>query len=192
MVSMKKMQSLQPKINKLRERYNNNPQKLNKEMMDLYKEQRINPLGGCLPLILQMPVFIGLYQVLWRSVEFKGANFLWIKDLSEPDRLLIFPFSLPFIGNELNVLPVVMVVIMAIQQKLSAKSMVVSDSSQLAQQKMMMTIFPVFIGVIFYKFASGLALYFTLFYLMSTFAQWKMSKMRLVSHEEVSSVTKVS
>lgn len=180
MMSMKRMQSLQPKITKLREQYKSNPQKLNKEIMAMYKEHKINPLGGCFPLLLQMPVFIGLYQVLWRSVSFKGAGFLWIKDLSEPDRLLIFPFTLPVIGNELNILPIIMVVVMAFQQKLSSKNMAVTDPSQIAQQKMMMTIFPLFLGFIFYKFASGLSLYFTIFYLMSTFTQWKMSKVTMV------------
>ena len=118
-------------------------------------------------------------QVLWRSVVFKGAHFLWIKDLSQPDRLWIFPFSLPFIGNELNILPIAMMGIMFVQQKLSAKNMVITDPSQAAQQKMMTMIFPVFLGFIFYKFASGLSLYFTTFYLMSTLSQWKMSKMNV-------------
>jgi len=176
MVSMKKMQSLQPHIVKLKEKYKDNPQKMNKEMMGLYKEHKVNPLGGCLPMLLQMPVFIGLYQVLWRSVEFKGAHFLWIKDLSEPDRLFILPFSMPFLGNEFNLLPVIMIVVMFFQQKLSAKNMVISSPEQAAQQKMMMTIMPVFLGFIFYKFASGLTLYFTMFYFFSTFTQWKMSK----------------
>jgi YidC/Oxa1 family membrane protein insertase len=123
-----------------------------------------------------MPVFIGLYQVLWRSVSFKGAKFLWIKDLSEPDRLFLLPFNIPFLGNEFNVLPFVMMGVMFIQQKLSSKNMVVVDPSQAAQQKMMATIMPVFLGVIFYKFASGLTLYFTMFYCFSTFTQWKLSK----------------
>ena len=176
MTSMKKMQALQPMIAKLKEKYKDNPQRMNKEMMELYKEYKINPLGGCLPMLLQMPVFIGLYQVLWRSVSFKGANFLWIKDLSEPDRLFIFPFSLPVIGNEFNVLPIIMIFVMFFQQKLSAKNMVVADPSQEAQQKMMMFIMPIFLGFIFYKFSSGLTLYFTMFYIFSTFTQWKMSK----------------
>ncbi|MCK4882841.1 MAG: membrane protein insertase YidC, partial [Candidatus Omnitrophica bacterium] len=163
MLSMKKMQSLQPMIVKLKEKHKDAPQKMNKEMMELYKEHKVNPLGGCLPMLLQMPVFIGLYQVLWRSVSFKGAHFLWIKDLSQPDRLFIFPFSLPIIGNELNLLPLIMVVVMFFQQKLTAKNMVVADPSQAAQQKMMATIMPVFLGFIFYKFASGLTLYFTMF-----------------------------
>jgi len=176
MLSMKRMQSLQPMIVKLKEKHKDSPQKMNKEMMQLYKEHKVNPLGGCLPMLLQMPVFIGLYQVLWRSVSFKGAGFLWIKDLSEPDRLFLLPFSLPFLGNEFNLLPLVMVVVMFFQQKLSAKNMVITDPSQAAQQKMMTTIMPIFLGFIFYKFASGLTLYFTMFYFFSTFTQWKMSK----------------
>ncbi len=181
MLSMKRMQSLQPLIMKLKEKHKDNPQKMNKEMMELYKEHKVNPLGGCLPMLLQMPVFIGLYQVLWRSVAFKGAKFLWIKDLSEPDRLYIFPFTLPVIGNELNILPLIMVVVMFFQQKLSSKNMVITDPNQAAQQKMMTTIMPVFLGFIFYKFASGLTLYFTMFYFFSTFTQWKMSKQTKVS-----------
>jgi YidC/Oxa1 family membrane protein insertase len=178
MLSMRRMQTLQPMVAQLKEKHKDNPQKMNKEMMQLYKEHKVNPLGGCLPMLLQMPVFIGLYQVLWRSVSFKGASFLWIKDLSEPDRLFLFPFSLPFLGNEFNILPVIMIVVMFAQQKLSTKNIVVTDPTQLAQQKMMTTIMPVFIGVIFYKFASGLTLYFTMFYIFSTFTQWKMTKVK--------------
>jgi len=181
MVSMRKMQELQPKIVALREKYRDNPQKMSTETMELYKKYQINPLGGCLPMLLQMPVFIGLYQVLWRSVSFKGAHFLWIKDLSEPDRVAVLPFSLPFIGNEINLLPILMIFVMAIQQKLTAKNMGGMDPAQMAQQKMMAVIMPVFLGAIFYHFASGLTLYFTLFYAFSTIAQWKMSKIHTVT-----------
>jgi len=176
MLSMKKMQALQPKIAAMKEKHKDSPQKMNKEMMDLYKTHKVNPLGGCLPMLLQMPVFIGLYQVLWRSASFKGAKFLWMQDLSQPDRLFIFPFSLPFLGNEFNLLPILMIVIMFFQQKFTSKNMIATDPAQIAQQKMMATIMPVFLGFIFYKFASGLTLYFTMFYLFSTLTQWKMSK----------------
>lgn len=175
--SMKKMQTLQPKINQLREQYKNSPQKLNKEIMELYKEHKANPLGGCLPIVFQMPVFIGLYQVLWRSVEFKGSHFLWIKDLSEPDRLFILPYNLMFIGNEINILPIIMMCVMVFQQKLTSSSMVITDETQRTQQKMMMFLFPVMIGFFFYKMASGLCLYFTLFYALSTLTQLKIAKM---------------
>jgi YidC/Oxa1 family membrane protein insertase len=181
MLSMKKMQALQPMIAALKEKHKDNPQKMNKEMMGLYKEHKVNPVGGCFPMLLQMPVFIGLYQVLWRSVSFKGAGFLWIKDLSQPDRLFLFPFNIPLVGNEFNLLPIIMIVVMFFQQKISSKNMVITDPSQAAQQKMMTTIMPVFLGVIFYKFASGLTLYFTMFYFFSTFTQWKMSKVKKVA-----------
>lgn len=178
MSSMKKMQALQPKISALREKHKENPQKMNMETMELYKKHQINPLGGCLPMLLQMPVFIGLYQVLWRSASLKGAKFLWIKDLSEPDRLFVFNQNIPFIGNELNILPIIMIVVMAFQQKLTSKNMVISDPAQMTQQKMMAVIMPIFLGYIFYKFSSGLTLYFTMFYMFSTFTQWRMSENR--------------
>lgn len=176
MLSMRKMQALQPKMKSLQEKYKKDPQRLNKEMMELYKENKVNPFGGCLPMILQMPIFYGLYQVLWRSVDFKGASFLWIKDLSLPDRLFTLPTTIPFIGNEFNVLPILMAVIMFFQQKFTSRNMVISDQTQAMQQKMMGTVMPVMMGFIFYHFASGLSLYFTVFYLLSTLTQWKMSK----------------
>ncbi len=180
MLSMRKMQALQPKMKSLQEKYKNDPQRLNKEMMELYKENKVNPFGGCLPMVLQMPIFYGLYQVLWRSVDFKGASFLWITDLSLPDRLFTLPTTLPFIGNEFNLLPILMAVIMFFQQKFTSRNMVVSDPNQAMQQKMMGTLMPVMMGFIFYHFASGLALYFTVFYLLSTLTQWKMSKVGAV------------
>jgi YidC/Oxa1 family membrane protein insertase len=176
MLSMRKMQQLQPKMTELRERYKNNPQKLNAEVVQLYKTYQVNPLSGCLPVLLQMPVFISLYQVLWRTQNFQGAKFLWIKDLSQPDRLFTFSANLPFVGQEFNLLPLLMTIVMFFQQKLSSKNTVATDEHQIMQQKMMVFIMPIFIGGIFYHFASGLTLYFTIFYLLSTLAQWKMSK----------------
>lgn len=176
MASMKKMQAMQPKIQILKEKHSNNPQKLNQEMLELYRKEKINPLGGCFPILLQMPVFIGLYQVLWRNVDFEGASFLWINDLSRPDRLFILNFNLPIIGNEINLLPILMMVIMYFQQKFSSKNMILTDPIQIQQQKLMSTLMPLLLGFIFYKFASGLTLYFTMFYIFSTLTQWKLSK----------------
>ena len=124
MRSMKRMQALQPEMSKLREQYKNNPQRLNKEIMGLYKENKVNPFGGCLPVVFQMPIFVSLYQVLWRAVAFKGSKFLWIKDLSEPDRLFILPYNLPFLGNEVNILPFVMGVVMFFHQKMSTNNLI--------------------------------------------------------------------
>jgi len=156
MRSMKEMQILQPQIEKLRQLYKDSPQKLNKEIMALYHQHKVNPLGGCLPLLLQLPIFFALYQALMRFVALKGANFLWIKDLSEPDRLFLLPQSLPGIGNEINVLPIVMAIGMFIQQKMSLTA---ASGSAAEQQKIMLFLFPLLFGFIFYRMPSGLVLY---------------------------------
>lgn len=162
--SMKQMQEIQPKVDKLRQELKNSPQKLNKEIMELYRKHKVNPMGGCLPMLLQMPIFISLYQTLVRSIELKGANFLWIKDLSSPDRLFQLPFTLPLLGKFVNILPLLMMAAMFFQQRLSTpRSKVVEGSGGSnhlqQQQKMMGTIMPLMFGLIFYKLPSGLVLY---------------------------------
>jgi len=156
MRSMKQMQALQPAIEELRKKYKDDPQKLNKEIMELYRIQRVNPFSGCLPLIFQIPIFFALYQVLMRSVALKGAKFLWIKDLSSPDRLFILPVSIPILGKELNLLPILMTIGMFIQQKFS---MAATSAGSTEQQKLMLILFPLMFGIIFYHLPSGLVLY---------------------------------
>lgn len=161
MRSMKRMQLLAPEMEKIKQECGEDPQELNRRMMAMYKERGVNPLGGCLPMLLQLPVFIALYRMLWSSYELRGAPFVsWINDLSEPDRLLQFPFLtvVPFIGEHmqyLNVLPILCAVAMIVSTKL----MPMSGPMQNPQQKMMMTIMPIFFSVICYSFASGLNLY---------------------------------
>jgi len=157
-LSMQKIQEVQPHIENMRKLHKDNPQKLNKELAELYRQYKVNPLGGCLPLLIQMPIFIALYQGLMRSIELKGATFLWIKDLSRPDYVSL-PFSLPFIGNEIHVLPLLMVGAMFFQQKISAKSGAGASPEQKQQQKIMLIFFPLFFGFLFYNFPSGLVLY---------------------------------
>lgn len=157
-LSMRKIQEVQPHMEKLKKIHKDNPQKLNKELAELYKQYNINPLGGCLPMFLQIPVFIALYQGLLRSIELKGANFLWIKDLSRPD-VVPLPFTLPVIGNELHILPLLMIGAMFFQQKTSAMRSSTSSPEQQQQQKIMMFFFPLFFGFLFYNFPSGLVLY---------------------------------
>ena len=157
--SMQKMQELHPQMEKLKLENKNNPQKLNKEVMELYKKYKINPLSGCLPMLLQMPIFVALYQALTKSLELRSANFLWIRDLSSPDAVPL-PFTLPLIGSSINILPLVMVGAMVLQQKISTKSMggaVTEEQKQ--QQKMMLIIMPIMFGFIFYNMPSGLVLY---------------------------------
>jgi len=153
--SMRKLQELQPQIEKIRLQHKDNPQKLNKEIMEMYRRYKVNPMGGCLPLFLQMPIFIALYQTLMRSVELKGAAFLWIKDLSMPDAAFQLPFKLPFLGSAINLLPILMIGAMIIQQKLSQAK----TGAQTEQQKMMANIMPIMFGFIFYSLPAGLVLY---------------------------------
>jgi YidC/Oxa1 family membrane protein insertase len=161
MRSMKRMQLLAPEMEKIKKECGEDPQELNRRMMEMYKERGVNPLGGCFPMMLQMPVFIALYRMLWSTYELRGAPFaLWIKDLSQPDQLFHFPFlaDVPFVGEYiqyLNVLPILCAVAMIVSTKL----MPMSGPVQNPQQKAMMTIMPVFFSVICYSFASGLNLY---------------------------------
>ena len=148
--SMKKMQEIQPLVNAVREKYKDNAQKQQQEIMALYKEYKVNPLGGCLPTLIQIPVFIALFVVLRSAIELRFSSFLWVKDLSAPENLLAGVLPIP-----LNILPIFMAVTMAWQQKLTP-----SAGADPNQQKMMMFM-PVMMLVLFYNFASGLALYWS-------------------------------
>ena len=144
-------------MERLRNEHKDNPQKLNKEMMELYKKYNVNPMGGCLPLLLQMPIFIALYQGLMRSLDLRGARFLWIRDLSMPDAVRL-PFAMPIIGNTFNILPVLMAVAMVFQQQMAMRKGA-AGSAQAKQQQQMMIMMPIFFLFIMYNFPSGLVLY---------------------------------
>ena len=112
------MQVVQPEINALREKYKNNSQKLNQATMKLYKERGVNPLGGCFPMLLQMPLLFALFIVFRTTIELRSEPFIWwIKDLSSPDAIFDLPFSIPIYGSQVAVLPVLMVVSMCRSQK---------------------------------------------------------------------------
>ncbi len=156
--SMSEMQYLQPKMTELREKYKNDPQRLNKEMMKLYKDHGINPLGGCLPMLLQMPVLFALFIVFRSTIQLRGQPFiLWINDLSAPDALHL-GVNLPFIGDNIHVLPILMGLSMIWQSKMS-----VTDP----KQKMMVYFMPIFLVFIFYSLPSGLNLYYAIFNVLS-------------------------
>jgi YidC/Oxa1 family membrane protein insertase len=153
--SMKKLQELQPRMAEVREKFKKDPQRMQKEMMELYKKYKVNPLGGCLPMILQIPVFFALYKILLIAIELRGAPFmLWIKDLSAPDTLFgHMPSWLPLIGGfAAGPLPILMGATMVIQQKMTPTTM------DPAQNKMMM-LMPIVFTFMFLNFASGLVLY---------------------------------
>jgi len=165
--SMKEMQTLQPKLMELKEKYKSDPQRLNKETMKLYKEHGVNPMGSCLPMVLQMPVFFSLYPVFRSSIEFRRAEFmLWINDLSSPDTIAHLPFSLPLYGDAINVLPIIWVVTMFFSQKMTMKD---------PKQKFMVYFMPIMMLLIFNRLSSGLVLYWTVFNLLSV-AQRRITK----------------
>ena len=152
--SMKDMQKLQPQMAALKQRYKDDKQRMNKELMDLYKRHKINPLGGCLPMLLQIPVFIALYEVLYVALELRHAPFmLWITDLSAADTLMVLPEGLPLLGGSaFGPLPLLMGASMFIQQKMTPTAM------DPAQAKMMMFM-PIIFTFMFLNFPTGLVLY---------------------------------
>ena len=155
--SMRRMQEIQPEIKALQAKYSkSNPQKLQQETMKLYKEKKVNPMGGCLPMFVQIPVFIALFTVLRNAIELRYAGFLWIADLSTAENL--FAGQIPFIGS-LNILPLLMSASMIWQQKLTPQA--ATTPEQIQQQKMMMFMMPIMMLFFFYKMPSGLVLYWT-------------------------------
>lgn len=150
--SMQAMQALQPKLAALQERYKNNPQKKQQETMELYKKHGVNPMGGCLPMLLQIPIFIALYNALSSSVEMWRARFLWIRDLSQPDALFTVDIwglkNYPF-----NLLALLMGASMFIQQKMTP------TAGDPRQAKMMLYLMPTMFTFMFWSFPSGLVLY---------------------------------
>jgi len=166
--SMKNMQKLQPKVVKLKEKYKDDPTRMNQEMMNLYKTYKVNPLGGCLPMVLQIPVFFALYKVLLQSIELRHAPFmLWINDLSAPDRLFL-GFDIPYLGG-LPVLTLLMGASMFLQQKMTP------TTADPTQQRIMMFL-PLIFTVMFVNFASGLVLYWFVNNLLSILQQYLINR----------------
>ena len=163
--SMARMKLVQPKVLELKERHKGEPQKLNQAMMEMYRKEKINPLGGCLPVLIQIPVFIALYWVLLSSVEMRGAPWLgWIQDLSKPDTLFGVWFGAP-----IGLLPILMAVSMFIQTKLNP------TPPDPLQAKLMMFM-PLAFSVMFFFFPSGLVLYWVVNNILSIAQQWQINK----------------
>ena len=166
--SMKAMQAIQPEITALREKHKNNPTKLNQATMDLYKKKGVNPMGSCLPMLLQMPLLIALFTVFRSTIELRGEPFVfWINDLSAPDVIFNLPFKIPIYGDFVCALPIIMALSMYAQQK-----MMTPGGPQQEQQKIMQFFMMGFFFLLFNSFPSGLNLYYTLFNVL-TIAQQK-------------------
>jgi YidC/Oxa1 family membrane protein insertase len=150
--SAKRMQALQPQVKAIQEKYKDEPQKASQKQMELFRKNGVNPLAGCLPMIVQVPVFFGLYRMLLSAIELRGAHFLWIGDLSKPDTL----FYIPGLDFPFNLMPLLMGATMLWQSHLTPPS----PGMDPAQQKMMRYL-PLIMLIFLYKFSSGLALYWT-------------------------------
>jgi YidC/Oxa1 family membrane protein insertase len=170
--SMKEMQKLQPLMVKMREKYKDDKEQMQRELMGLYKTYKVNPMGGCLPLLIQIPVLYAMYRILANSIELRQAPFiLWITDLSAPDRLFNFPFSIPFMSPPygIPVLTLLMGASMFIQQKMTP------TAGDPAQAKVMMFL-PVIFIVMFLNLPSGLVLYWLINNILSIGQQYRMNK----------------
>ncbi len=173
--SMREMQALQPRLQALKQKYKDNRQKLSEETMKLYKEAGVNPLGGCLPMLLQMPVFIALFNVLRNTIELRQAPFVgWINDLSQQDMLARLPVSLPLIGDALSVLPILMGVGMIFQSKIGGS--ITGAEATPGQSKMMTYLMPIVFTALFYKMPSGLVIYWIVNTVLSIVQQYYINK----------------
>jgi YidC/Oxa1 family membrane protein insertase len=145
---MRKMSLLSPKMNELREKYKDDPQKMNEETMKLYREYGVNPFSGCLPMLIQIPIFFGFYSMLGTAIELRNSSFFWITDLSQPDTIA------HVMGIPINVLPLIMSCTMIWQ-------MIITPKTGDAMQQRILYFMPLIFLTFCYNYASGLALYWT-------------------------------
>ena len=163
-----KMQEVAPLQKKLQEKYKDNPQQLQKEMGELWKKKGVNPISGCLPMLLQWPVLMSFFIIFRSTIEFRGQPFIfWIKDLSQPDYIFSLPFSVPLYGSAVAVLPIIMGISMFLTM-----SVTMQDKSQ----KPMMYFMNTFFILMFNSFPSGLTLYYTIFNFLSYQQQLSIKK----------------
>jgi YidC/Oxa1 family membrane protein insertase len=179
-MSAKKMQDLQPLMKELQDKYKDDKEELTRQTWALYKRHGVNPVSGCLPALIQMPIFVGLWQALNNSVFLRHASFLYIKNLAAPDMLFKFPFTMPkilfidlnyYIGNYFNVLPLLVVSLMMVQTKLFSPPPTTPEAE--TQQKTMKFMM-IFMAFMFYKVPSGLGIYFI------TSSLWQISERLLL------------
>lgn len=178
--SMIRMQQISPEVTALQEKYKKDPKKAQIEIMNLYRERGVNPASGCLPLLIQMPFLIGMFDLLKSSFALRGAPFIpgWIDDLTAPDVLFRWKYPIFFIGNEFHLLPILLGLVMFVQQRLMATGPKDPNlmTDQQRQQRLMGTVMTVVFAVMFYNFPSGLNIYWLSSMLLGILQQWMTSK----------------
>lgn len=177
--SMLGMQQIGPEVAAIQERHKKDPKKAQIEIMELYKAKGVNPLTGCIPMLIQIPFLIGMFDLLKTTYELRGASFIpgWIDNLTAPDVLFSWKTPLFFIGNEFHLLPFLLGAVMYLQQRMSAPKIDVNKmTDQQRQQKAMTTFMPIIFTVMFYHFPSGLNIYWLSSMLLGMLQQWWMQK----------------
>jgi len=169
--SMAAMRELQPEMKLLQEKYKDDPKKQQEATLKLFKKAKVNPLGGCLPNLLQLPVLVTLWKFFQNAIEIRGESFLWASDLSAPDVIINLPFNIPFFGDFVAGFVLLMTVSMVIQFKVSGQG-----GAGNPQMKVLQYIFPVMLLVIFNRFASGLSLYYLIYNVLSIAQQFMINK----------------
>ena len=173
--STQAMQALAPEIAAIKEKFKTNAQKVNTATMELYKKKGVNPMGGCLPMVIQMPLLFSLFTVFRSTIEFRGEPFFWwIKDLSAPDIIFNLPFTIPIYGGYVCALPIFMAGSMYLQQKMMTPASMTGEQAQ--QQKLMQTFMMGFFFLLFNTFPSGLNLYYTTFNILTVLQQKFLTK----------------
>ncbi len=176
MKSMAKMQQIAPEVTAIQEKYKKDPKKVQVEIMNLYRARGVNPMSGCLPMLIQMPFLIGMFDLLKSTFELRGASFIpgWIDDLTAPDVLFSWNTPIFFIGNQFHLLPILLGLVMFLQQRMSTT--LPKDpklwTEQQRQQRTMGTIMSLVFAVMFYNFPSGLNIYWLSSMLLSILQQW--------------------
>ncbi|MDQ6861177.1 MAG: membrane protein insertase YidC [Verrucomicrobiota bacterium] len=179
--SMRKMSALAPRMQALKEKYKDDPTRMNTEVMKLYKEHGVNPVGGCLPMMIQIPIFFGLFSMLGQAAELRNAGFLWVHDLSQPDTIA----HLPGIGWPINILPLLMGATNVWLMRMTPKT---GDTTQ---QRVMMFM-PIIFLIFCYNFAAALALYYTTQNLFTILQLWQNQRQPVPVLEKPAPVTKRS
>jgi YidC/Oxa1 family membrane protein insertase len=190
--SMRKMSALAPKMQELKEKYKDDPTRMNQEVMKMYKEHGVNPVGGCLPMMIQIPIFFGLFNMLGQVAELRNSSFLWVHDLSQPDTLFTIPGLgwVPFLGDpaaglRVNILPILMGATNVWLMRMTPKT---GDSTQ---QRIMMFM-PLMFLIFCYNFAAALALYYTTQNLFTILQLWQNKRQPVPVLEKVAPAGKKS
>ncbi len=179
-----KMQEVQPRMTEIQTKYKNNPEKMNQEMAKLYQETGYNPVSGCLPMLIQLPLIIAMFNLFNNYFEFRGAMFIpgWIPDLSVGDSVYTLNFNLPLLGNQIRILPVIYLISQLIYGKFSSAT---TAGANAAQMKIMMYAMPILCFFMFYSAPSGLLLYWTISNFLTLVQQIFLNKIKDAKQAEM-------